>query len=42
MRTLEHWGAVQDEGTGTYRISREGWSVAAIALADYWLHTRSV
>ena len=42
MRTLEHWGALQDEGTGTYRISREGWSIAAIELADYWLHTRSV
>jgi hypothetical protein len=39
---LVQWGAVQDERTGTYRISREGWSAAAIELADYWKHTRSV
>ena len=42
MRALAHWGAVQDEGTGLYRISREGWSAAAIELSDYWKHTRSV
>ena len=42
IRTLERWGAVQDEQTGSYRISREGWSIAAIELAEYWLHTRSV
>lgn len=42
IRTLEHWGAVQDQGTGSHRISRAGWSAAAIELAGYWLHTRSV
>lgn len=42
VEVLRRRGAVHDPDAGVYRISREGWSIAAIELANYWIHTRSV
>jgi hypothetical protein len=42
VQVLRRLGATHDADAGVYRISREGWSIAAIALADYWVRTRSV
>ena len=41
LQVLKRCGAVED-GTGAYRISREGWSSASIELGDSWLASRSV
>jgi hypothetical protein len=41
LQVLKRCGAVED-GTGAYRISRDGWSSASIELGDSWLAIRSV
>ena len=40
-QVLEQSGATKD-GTGVYRISRDGWASAAVRLADFWTIIRSV
>ena len=42
LHVLERCGAVQEEGGGVYRISKEGWSGASIELNRSWLAVRSV
>ena len=41
LQVLERCGAIQD-GSGAYRISREGWSSATIELGGSWLAIGSV